>query len=97
MLDGGTEVATQDGGLHRIVRGLLVCDTAVTAGANVVVPLRIAVTHLDHMCEKQRTVQVNHLRAGQVVWRGVRWNCVAWRGVEWRGVGEVEGIEMRWW
>lgn len=50
-LDGGT-VVTHRGNPHRINRGLLSCETRWHGR-----PLRVAVTHLDHMCESQRALQ----------------------------------------
>ena len=55
-LDGGSEVKTRDGGVHRIARGLLAASTSV-AGVDV----RLAVTHLDHMSAEQRAVQARHV------------------------------------
>ena len=55
-LEGGTEVQTRDGKAHRIVRGLLHAETEALG-----VPLRVGVTHLDHMAEAQRRVQVEHV------------------------------------
>jgi len=55
---------------HRIVRGMLECDIAVPE--NGIQPRRtftVAVTHLDHMSEEQRQIQLAHvvetLQAGQ--------------------------------
>jgi endonuclease/exonuclease/phosphatase family metal-dependent hydrolase len=55
-LEGGSEVKTRDGGVHRIARGMLAASTSV-AGVDV----RVAVTHLDHMSAEQRHVQTGHL------------------------------------
>jgi endonuclease/exonuclease/phosphatase family metal-dependent hydrolase len=55
-LDGGAEVVTRDGRTHRIVRGLLQAETEALG-----LPLRIGVTHLDHMAEVQRTIQAKHV------------------------------------
>ena len=55
-LEGGSEVKTRDGGVHRIARGMLAASTSV-AGVDV----RVAVTHLDHMSSEQRHVQTRHV------------------------------------
>ena len=52
-LNGGTLIKLPDGRTKRIVRGLLTADTEFSS-----LPLRIAVTHLDHMAEAQRRIQV---------------------------------------
>ena len=55
-LDGGCEVTSKSGARHRIVRGLLKADTVVGG-----MPLRVAVTHLDHMVEAERRAQAAHI------------------------------------
>ena len=55
-LEGGTEVRTRDGGVHRIARGLLAASTSVGG-----VDVRVAVTHLDHMSREQRLTQMRHV------------------------------------
>lgn len=73
-LRGGTEVAfpagmrkrngeiAQEGERHRIVRGLLECDIVLpTAGAGEGQVITVAVTHLDHIDEGQRAVQMDHI------------------------------------
>lgn len=52
-LDGGT-VVMHRGAEHRINRGLLSCETRWHGR-----PLRVAVTHLDHMSEPERIVQAS--------------------------------------
>lgn len=73
-LRGGTEVAfpagmqkrngeiAKEGETHRIARGLLECDIALpVAGASEDHIVTVAVTHLDHIDEAQRAVQVEHI------------------------------------
>lgn len=71
-LRGGTEVGfpagtkkfngeiAKEGELHRIGRGLLECDIQLPAD-NASRVLTIAVTHLDHISEDQRNVQLSHV------------------------------------
>lgn len=54
-LDGGTAVVSRDGRRHRIARGMLGATVRVAG-----VHLRLGVTHLDHICDRERTVQLEH-------------------------------------
>ena len=45
-----------NGGTHRILRGLLCVETKLGE-----LPVRVAVTHLDHMVEAERCKQMAHL------------------------------------
>jgi len=47
----------KEGELHRIARGLLECDIELAAGR----VITIAVTHLDHINEAERELQLEHL------------------------------------
>jgi endonuclease/exonuclease/phosphatase family metal-dependent hydrolase len=55
-VEGGTEVTTKDGSVHRIARGLLSASLSALG-----VELRVGVTHLDHMSYEQRRVQMEHV------------------------------------
>ena len=54
-LDGGTTVVARDGRTHRIARGMLGATVNVLG-----VAVRLAVTHLDHICDKERRIQLDH-------------------------------------
>lgn len=56
LLDGGTVVLDAQNREHRIVRGMLSCDAQLGE-----LPVTIAVTHLDHIAEDERAVQVSHI------------------------------------
>jgi endonuclease/exonuclease/phosphatase family metal-dependent hydrolase len=56
LLDGGTVVLDKAQREHRIVRGLLSASTVLDG-----VPVGVAVTHLDHMSEGERSIQAHHL------------------------------------
>ena len=63
QLAGGTEVEYQ-GGMYRIQRGMLVAEVelGIDGTGNDATPqsLGVACTHLDHIKEEERTVQVQH-------------------------------------
>jgi len=52
-VEGGSEVKTKDGRVHRIARGLLSATISALG-----VDVRVAVTHLDHMSSAERRRQV---------------------------------------
>lgn len=54
MLDGGTEVDYK-GGTYRIQRGMLVAEVEIGGRS-----IGVACTHLDHIKEQERTIQVAH-------------------------------------
>lgn len=60
-LEGGSQIRRADDKMHRIVRGLLVCD--VDASSRGLGTLSVAATHLDHMDEAERVTQLQHVRA----------------------------------
>lgn len=61
-LDGGSNIEwpPKSGNLKRIIRGLMFCTVEVPLSPSSTLPLSFAVTHLDHIAEKERVAQMKH-------------------------------------
>lgn len=57
MLEGGTEVEWK-GGTYRIQRGMLVAEVEIDSQSGR--SIGVACTHLDHIKEEERTIQIGH-------------------------------------
>eukprot|EP01052_Picozoa_sp_SAG31_P017431 SAG31_NODE_1192_length_9459_cov_15.271581_4_plen_332_part_00 len=60
-LAGGTVVESAQGRTHRIHRGLLTAVFEPGLPGSIAAPLMVACTHLDHISESERVVQLDHV------------------------------------